>query len=141
MNKEKIYRVVSELEADLTGHFGSDERYRHIIGPLTYTPGIKDMAEKAGAWWFVDLIGSYQASKVIVPSGTSGEKGRRSRVSEIPFQVWGIERKGPGPSAIAYMKEDSGEPYVIEQAVDTNFPVGIFEVYFIGGTLLLKSEY
>lgn len=36
---------------------GSDGRYRHMLNPsLIYSDGMKDVAEKAGAFWLIDIV-------------------------------------------------------------------------------------
>jgi hypothetical protein len=43
------------------GYFTGDlERYRHWSRRLIYTLGIQHLAERAGAYWLIDLIASWQ---------------------------------------------------------------------------------
>ena len=49
----------AELEQGLAQHIGTDTHWAHFSG-LRYTTGIKDLAEKAEAFWLIDLVASYQ---------------------------------------------------------------------------------
>ncbi len=44
------------LEDELEQFYGTEKWYRHFTG-LVYTDGIKYLAENAGAYWLIDLVG------------------------------------------------------------------------------------
>jgi hypothetical protein len=116
--------TIVALESALAGHYGSDTFYRHPIGGIVYTEGVKHLAELAGAFWLIDLIGSYQYGKV----------------RQVPFQLWILEVKGS--KGVASMREDTDRPDIVKQRIPfTDFPEGRFELWLVDKTLMLKSEY
>lgn len=115
--------------SDLAGFTGGGNQYKHWLPGIQYTEGIKYVADKAGAYWLIDLVASYNNTKF------------RAR---YPFQVWTLKKtpQDKRSAAVATMKEDSGQPEVISQKISyTDFPLDKFEFYSIDGTIMLKSEY
>ena len=43
---------------DLRQFTGTDNWYKHWMGKILYTDGVKHFAEMAGAFWFIDVVGS-----------------------------------------------------------------------------------
>ena len=108
-------------QSDLNQFSGSENWYRHSKR-LIYTDGISFVAEKAGAYWLIDLIASYQP------------------VAE-EFQVWILKKSGHG-----YVVEcsDGNDNIVIKQDLEyTDFPEENmpFKMYYCNETLMLPSEY
>ena len=60
------------LEADLAQFCGTDNWWKHWTGRITYTDGVKFLAEKAGAFWLIDLVASHQTA----------------RLRQEEFQIW-----------------------------------------------------
>ena len=112
------------LTKENLGQFtGTENYYRHWLN-FVYTDGVKFMAEKAGAYWLLDAIGSYQPE-----------------VKDIPFQLWKLE-VAEDNTAVLTMREDSDRPAIITQKIGfTDFPLPEMKLYFIDGVLLLPSEY
>jgi len=119
---EKANGILMEL-AQCTG----TERY-HTNGrhpSAVYTDGIKTMADLCGAYWFIDLVFSYQYG----------------RVAHEWFQIWML-KKQPDETWVATMKTDTNQPPMLTQAIDfSDFPLDHFECYFIDNVMLLKNEY
>ena len=119
--------TVDELQSELSGYYGSETTYRHPLG-LIYTEGIKAVAELVGAYWLLDVVGSYRPA-------LKGED----------FIIWRVESKD-GTGRVS-ARTDTNEPDLISQTLEyTDFPEGVFEFYGISSgnatpTLLLKSEY
>jgi hypothetical protein len=119
---------------DLTPFCGGSERiYPYTFGSLrigVITDGAKYIADECKAFWFIDLIMSYQ---------TAAFKANN------PFQVWIIKSDGKG-GAIAEC-EDGNENHVLTQKIGfTDFPFervedGIVKMWFTDDTLLLPCEY
>lgn len=81
------------------------------------------MAALAGAYWLLDVVGSYQPE-----------------LREVPFQIWRVESRGN--IGLVTMNEDTGLPELVRQQIPyTDFPEGRFEMYFADRVLMLKSEY
>lgn len=108
---------------DTSGFMGGGDQYRHPMFGFLYTEGVQYIAEEAGAYWLLDLVGSYQY-----------------RFKNIPFQLW--ELKVDNRSGVVTMKEDSGQPELVRQEIEyTDYPGDYLKLYFIDGVLLLPSEY
>lgn len=121
MTKEKIN--AKELRKSLKEFTGTENYYLNFTG-IKYTDGIKYLAEKAGAYWLIDLVGSYQ-----------------HQLKEVPFQLW-VLKVNKNKTAVITCQEDSNLPVIIEQKIQhTDFPLKELMCYCIGGILLLPSEY
>jgi len=104
---------------------GTERWYSHWTKLLTYTDGIKYVAEEAGAYWLIDLVASYQP-----------------KLKDIPFQLWVLSVDQETQSGTIYAVEDTGKPHLVEQELEyTSFPLKHFEFYCIDGVMLLKGEY
>ena len=111
-------------ETDLAQFTGTTQWYKHPLGVI-YTDGIKYLAEKAGAYWLLDIVASYQPKH-----------------KDKPFQLWNLQVNKKDNSAVIIMKEDSNQPILVKQEIPyTDFPLEEMEFYCIDGTLLLKGEY
>jgi hypothetical protein len=115
------------LEHDLRQFTGSENVYKNFTG-LRYTDGVKYLAEKAGAYWLIDAIGSYQRDKRL----------QIERLQE--FQLWTLTVKEN--VGLLQCFEDSGVPATLEQEIEfTDFPLPEIKLYVEGGVLLLPSEH
>ena len=102
---------------------GTEHWYRHWLGIL-YTDGVKFLAEKAGAYWLIDAVASYQ-----------------NKLKDVPFQIWTLVVNEDN-SAILQMREDSDMPFRVEQYIKySDFSLESIRLYFIDNVLLLPSEY
>ncbi len=111
------------IEAELRHFTGTQRYYRNFTG-LLYTDGIQYLAEQAGSYWLIDLVGSHQPM-----------------LRGVPFQVWELE-VNKDKSALVTMVEDDGEHIKVRQEIPfTDFPLKNFSFYCIDGVMLLKSEY
>ncbi len=115
------------LEAALQNFTGTQNYYRNFTS-LLYTDGIQHLAERAGAYWLIDLVGSYQP-----------------RLRDAPFQLWEL-KVNTDRSALVTMVEDDGMPNRVSQDIPyTDFPLNDFSFYccYDGQipVMLLKSEY
>jgi len=99
-----------------------------MLFPDIMTEGMKYLAESVGAYWLLDIVGSYQP------------KLRRS-----DFQLWKISVKNN--KAVVTMREDTDEKPLVTQKIGyTDFPEGSFEFYACRNargnvTVMLKGEY
>ena len=119
--------TAKQIETELAKFTGTTQYIRNFTG-LLYTDGIKHLAETAGAYWLIDLVGSYQPE-----------------LTDFPFQLWSIKvtvEMFDDRTATVTMQEDKGEPYKVKQQIgNTDFPLSEFEFYCIDNVMLLKSEY
>ena len=115
------------LEAELQNFTGTRNYYRNFTG-LLHTDGVQYLAERAGAYWLIDVVGSYQPG-----------------LRDARFQLWSIA-VNEDRSARVTMVEDDGMPNRVSQDIPyTDFPLGEFSFYccYEGEipVMLLKSEY
>jgi hypothetical protein len=124
----------TDLLNDLAQFSGTEEyhRMRYPGGTtLLLTDGANYLAEKAGAYWLMDVIASYQ---------------RAPEFYGQEFQVWRIEVE---PCRTAEITADDGNEKVLaRQTIPwTDFPLDHFKLYaelndYLGGlVILLPSEY
>ena len=93
------------LEDELDQFHGTTRYYRNFTG-LLFTDGINYLADRAGCYWLVDLVGSYQR-----------------RLEDVPFQLWEIELHDDR-SAVVVMSEDTNDPVLVRQRIPyTDFPL------------------
>lgn len=118
---------------DLDQFRGGDEKYAHWLRRLVFTEGVHYMANRAGAFWLIDIIASYQIHKKVKSN---------KRLQE--FQLWELKvktDKDGRKSAVVTLREDTGEPVVIRQKIEyTDFPLDYIKLYVEGDTLMLPSE-
>jgi hypothetical protein len=50
------------MELNLDQFYGTETYYRHPLTKSVYTDGVKYFAEKAGAYWFLDIVFSEYSS-------------------------------------------------------------------------------
>ena len=119
MNKETLNSVISELT-----HFtGSENYYKHWIG-ITYTEGVKFLAEKFNCFWLIDAIASHQINK---------------NVRKEQFQVWTIRKE---KSKWILEVDDGNRNILAEQVIEySDFPLEEFKLYLCDLVLMLISEY
>ena len=109
----------ASLKRDLEQFTGTEHYYRHVFG-ITYTDGVKYMAEVAGAYWLLDAVASYARKE--------------------PFQVWKLMKQEAG--WVLTMQEDSDEPFLVTQVIEfSDFPMDEVTLWLIDGVLILPSEY
>ena len=122
--EKKEYKTVEDLEKELAQFTGTEHYYQHMLG-LKCTDGVEWLCGIVKAFWFLDLISSYQ-----------GE----AKVKACPFQIWRVHSEGE--NSFVDMRGDSDAPVIIRQDIQyTTFPKGEYEVYCIDGIVLLKSEF
>lgn len=117
---------VAQLEADLAQFCGTDNWWRHWSRRITYTDGVKHLAEKAGAFWLVDLVTSQQTARL-----------------RQEFQIWTLTvDRGKRPMAVATCQADTDEPPLVRQEIEyTDFPLPSIKLYLVGSVLMLPGEY
>lgn len=104
---------------------GTNEWHRHsLMKSITYTDGVKYVADEAGAYWFIDIIGSMQ----LMPD-----------VHKEEFQAWVLEVSG----TVGVVRMDDGNGVVIyTQTIEfTDFPEPGITFWFTDNVILLPSEY
>ncbi len=125
--------------ADLRQFTGSLERFRHPLNPrVIYTPGVRFLAEQAGAYWLLDVIASYIGSSEMTRAIRADD-----RLAEMQFWRLNVHPEG---GAEVLCRADSDEPAAIRQKIAfTDFPLDHADIWaaFDGRhwTLYLPSEH
>ena len=100
-------------------------RYRHWTSKLIFTPGVQHLAERAGAFWLIDLVASWQIDP---------------KVRREPFQVWELKVK-PDQTAVA-VATDGNDNVLASQTIEfPDFPLPSISLWLEDGTLLLPGEH
>ncbi len=113
---------IDKIKSGLKQFVGSMNYYRGFLG-VRYTDGVKYLADRCGAYWFIDLIASYQ--KVL---------------EKMYFQLWGIDVGGDNTATVTCREDSDRMPVVTQEIEYTDFPFD-YELYCINRVILLKSEY
>ena len=117
----------AELEADLAQFYGTDNWWKHWTGRINYTDGVKFLAEKAEAFWLIDLVASHQTA----------------RLRQEEFQIWTLTvDREKTPVAVATCQADTDAPVLVRQEIGhTDFPLPSITLWLVKGALMLPSEY
>ena len=111
---------------DIINHaYGSDayRKYSPIPGYPAATDGVIALAEAAGCYWFLEIIGSYQADKRLNPA----------------FQVWKLEVSLKDNNA--FVRGFNDADLIISQEIPfTDFPLAEATLFLMDGIVLLPSE-
>jgi hypothetical protein len=117
--------IAATLDSELALFTGTMHHYRNFLG-LLYTDGIQYLAERAGAYWLIDAIASWQP---------------KVRPLAKEFQLWELV-VNEDRSADLTARWDTGEPVLAQQKIEcTDFPLKSITLYVQNGVLLLPSEY
>ncbi len=125
--------------SDLAHFTGEPEQYAHGINKhIIYTPGVKYLAENAGAYWLLDAIASYYGTNLMKTAIAKDD-----RLSSLHF--WTLD-VAEDHSATLVLKSEAGEEPAISQHIPfTDFPVEQMRIWagFNGKnwTLYLPSEH
>ena len=115
---------ITELKTELNQFTGTERYYLHF-SDFRYTDGIKQLAEKAEAYWLIDVIASYQSEP---------------KVKSLSIQFWRLNVADKKATIIC--QEDTGIKPVVTQKIEyTDFPEGEIMLYVQNGVLFLPSEY
>jgi hypothetical protein len=115
-----------EIEEQLARYTSSQNIYEHTSG-LNYTDGIKFLATSLGAYWFIDLIASWQ------------KRARKDRMLR-DFQIWELRVDLTAHTAVAVCLRDTSDEAFRQTIAFTDFPLETVRVYLENETLSLPSE-
>lgn len=114
-------------QAALDQFTGTERWYRHgLVRKITYTDGVKYVADTYGAHWLIDQIVFTQM--------------QHPKFRQEYFQVWKLE---VGDDHRAKITVDDGDHNVIHRAEIpfTDFPQPGITLWFVDLVILLPSEY
>lgn len=125
MEAQEAHNIRSELEAGLAMHTGSARWFRHWTRRLVYTEGVQYLAEKASAYWLIDLVASWCP---------------HPRLRDEEFVVWKLTVR-PDRTATAIADDGNGRKLARQDIPWTDFPLDEVSLYLTDNTLLLPGEY
>lgn len=113
-------------QSDLAQFTGTENWYQHgLVKRITYTDGVKYVADNGGAYWLIDEIAlANQFFK---------------NVKEQPFQLWKLEVREN--SGVLTCDDGNGNMVMTKRIRFTDFPLPEIKFYFTDNVLLLPSEY
>jgi hypothetical protein len=114
------------LHRELAAFTGTTTYYRHTSGML-FTEGVHHLAQRAKAYWLVDLIVSWQPTAL-----------RDPWLRE--FQLWELSVR-EDRSAVVICFRDSEDEAFRQEIAATDFPLNYVRLYVEGGVMLLPSEH
>ncbi len=108
--------------ADLAQFSGDMERFQTLNRHVIYTPGIQFLAERAGAYWLIDLIASYYGTPQMKQAMAADP-----RLETLHF--WRLDVRSD-QTAIVRARADSGEePFITQEIPFTDFPLEYVDVW------------
>lgn len=122
---------------DLAQFTGDLNRFRTLNPNVIYTPGVKYVADKGGAYWLIDAIASYFGTNKMYLAAKADERLKS-------LQFWKLTVTDS--RAVLECFPDSDEPAAINQKIEfTDFPLDEIDIWagFDGElwTLYLASEH
>lgn len=127
----------TEIQSGLHGFYGTQEWHRwSILFPkMLLTDGAKYLADKCEAYWFMDLIASYQRTAL-----------KDKSLQDIQFWTLRKNPKGSRYAATLICERDTGDIAIKQEIEFTDFPLDEIKLYVqpMGDglyTILLPSEY
>lgn len=114
--------------ADLDQFIGTEHWYRHWLGKVTYTDGVKYLAEHAGngAFWLIDEIAINQINP---------------KIKSEEFQVWELKIDLEKSRGVLTCDDGNGNVVFTKRLDFTDFPLPEIKLYMVDRTILLPSEY
>lgn len=118
---------MSDLAQELQNFTGTEHWYRHSLNRnMLYTDGVQYFAEKAGAYWLLDIIAT--------------ELHRLQQVHG--FLTVTAESLDSKATLQAHTEVDGVEQIVWSRKIDyTDLPAGAWKFFYTDDVLLLPSEY
>jgi hypothetical protein len=133
IHKEKVMETAisaDQLAQDLRHFTGSMDLYKQpdFLGGMLYTEGVQHFCEKAGAYWFLDIISTE------IHSLWGGHPDERLYDAFITLTVADNQ---------AYITATDGDDnvYYTRKLEYTDAPEGDWKFWYMNDTLLLPSEY
>ena len=119
LSKKAILDLMSHATGTTAYH-----RFSPFPGFPVITDGVQALADAAGCYWLLDIIGSYQNDPKL----------------DKTFQVWTLEIYRPAETAVVNGYNDTD--LIIRQEIPyTDFPLDEVKLFLMDGVILLPSEY
>lgn len=113
--------------SDLEQFTGSENWYQHgIMKRITFTDGVKYVADQGGAYWLIDEIALHQL---------------QPEIKAQPFQVWKLTVDLEKCKGTLTCEDGDGNVVFTKELHYTDFPLAEIKFYFTDNVILLPSEY
>lgn len=116
------------LEAELRQFTGTEHYYKYMFD-IVLTDGTKYLADRAGAYWLMDVVASWQTAK---------------KVACEHFQLWKLDVK-EDKKATVLADDGNGNEIARQKIPYTDFPLRSQRLYLVNDgryrVLMLPSEY
>ena len=118
----------SDLTPEALNHFiGSQCSYQHpLVKTVTYTEGVKFVAEAGPAYWLIDDIAIAQGDPL---------------VAKNEFQVWTLTVNPDQSATLICQDGNNKEPIHSTKYGYTDFPMEQITLYYSNNTILLPTEW
>lgn len=119
-------------QSDLSQFSGTEHWYKHNLVPaVTYTEGVRYVADHGGAYWLVDEIAFAQLT---------------AKIRREPFQHWTLKKDASGTGATLKAtdggKNGNAARTIFSKHIEyTDFPLDKIALYYSDGVILLPGEY
>lgn len=120
--------TATKLKTDLPRFTGTDYWYKHELSKLTYTDGVKYLAEIAQCYWLIDIVGSlyFHPDKLMEKEDFLGIK---------------LVVNESDNSAVFTADDGNGNILYTQNIPFTDFPLTNIKLFCANDVLLLPSEY
>jgi len=116
------------LEAELRQFTGTEHYYKYMFN-IVLTDGTKYLADRAGAYWLMDVVASWQTAK---------------KVACERFQLWKLDVK-EDKKATVVADDGNGKEIARQKIPYTDFPLRSQRLYLVNDgrypVLMLPGEY
>lgn len=102
-----------------------------ISYPLSYTEGVKYVADKASAYWLIDSVLAYAVAIYVNKSVDASRK----RLIDCKLEV------KDNDSAVLTVSDGDYQPFSVEKIEYTDFPAKSVRIWVCNGVAMLPSEY
>jgi hypothetical protein len=120
----------AELELFIAQVNGFETHYRHALTGMTYSQGVRHVAEEAGAYWLIDAI--------LISS-----RCRKLQQRCKGLEFWTLTVKDGAAVLVCTDGGMNGETEQVvysQQIPHTDFPLTTIDLYLAGGILCLPGE-
>jgi hypothetical protein len=114
-------------QSDLDQFSGTENYYRHSLNRrVVFTDGAKFLADRAGAYWLLDIIAIIQITE--------------AKVKAEEFQVWKLTVHAENTATLV-CEDGNGNAVFTDEIAFTDFPLSEVTLYFANNVIHLPSEY
>ena len=118
-SKNEILDIINNANGTEAYHKFSSYKHYPVV-----TDGVIAVAEAAGCYWLLDIIGSNQTNKQLDPN----------------FQVWKLVVNHEDSTAVVSGYNDTALIFT-QEIPFTDFPLDEFKLFLMNGVMLLPSEH